>query len=369
MTVLTPGGWLQNAGATHPAYQLRHLVSSAFAGTRAATSLVSRGGVHPNAGNVFAVTQTGSPSMAVLVKSGICWVPGTENGNQGAYGFINDADVNLAIAAAHATLARIDIVVAKVEDTQYSGGVNAPSLAVVTGTPSGSPVVPSAPNNSIILAQIAVGAAVTSITNANITDRRFYLAGVGGAISVANQTERDALTGLHNGQIVWRRDQKRFDVSDGASAWELIGPPVLLKGLLLINNGNPVATTSGTTEMNMALYALTGLTLVTNRYYKVRLFWTFTKTVAGDTFDMKLRANTAVSGTIVSGSATDQTDAHTIGNRITEMVFQGNSSWTSLHFSVQRSAGSGTFSYYSATGGTRGWAELYDLGSNWSNVS
>jgi hypothetical protein len=119
--------------------------------------------------------------MAVLVASGICVVPGTEAFQQGAYGCYNDADFTVSIATAHATLARIDIIVFKVEDSQYSGGVNTSSIVAVTGTPSGSPAVPTAPANSITLAHVAVGAAVSSIVNANITDTRVWLTSLTGS--------------------------------------------------------------------------------------------------------------------------------------------------------------------------------------------
>lgn len=120
----------------------------------------------------MAVTQNGTPNMSVNVAAGSVVIDGTESATQGFYHFMNDATLNVAIAASHATLPRIDLIVAKVQDAQYSGATNAGSIVAVTGTAAASPVAPSAPANSVILAQIAVAAAVTSITNANITDLR-----------------------------------------------------------------------------------------------------------------------------------------------------------------------------------------------------
>ena len=217
MAEFQPPGWLQNAGAAHSAAELRNYMQSLLGGNKSALALLSRGGVHPSLGNALVVTQTGSPSMAVVIKSGAGWIPGSEAATQGTYAVVNDADVTVAVTAAHATLARIDIVCFKVQDTQYSGGVNSCSLVVVAGTPSGSPTPPAAPANSITLAQIAVGAAVSSITNANITDTRTWLSAVGAIMPVANQTERDALTGTFNGFAVWRRDTKRIEVHDGSA--------------------------------------------------------------------------------------------------------------------------------------------------------
>src|SRR5688572_10261808 len=123
---------------------MRTYIGGLIAGSRSSTSLVARCGVHPSLGNKLQVTQTGSPSMAVLVKSGVAWLPGSISSTQGSYGVMNDADVTLSITAAHATLPRIDRVVFKVEDSQYAGVANTSSVVVVTGTAAASPSAPAA---------------------------------------------------------------------------------------------------------------------------------------------------------------------------------------------------------------------------------
>ena len=174
MAVTNPAAFLQNAGATHTAEITRNAIGAFQAGPRTASSLVPRGGVHPHLGGALAVTQNGSPNMTVNVANGMIAVPGTEGTSQGQYICMAPTTTNLAITAAHATLPRIDIVVAKVEDAAYSGANNQWSLAVVTGTAAASPTAPAAPNNSITLATVAVAAAATQILNANITDTRPY---------------------------------------------------------------------------------------------------------------------------------------------------------------------------------------------------
>lgn len=130
-----------------------------------------------NSGDM-AVSQNGSPNMSVNVAAGLAVVDGTQDVlHQGSYVCLNDATVNLAISAADPTNPRIDIVVAKVQDSQYSGATDAWSLAVVTGAPAPSPSAPAAPANSVILAQVAVAALASSITNANITDQRAFAQG------------------------------------------------------------------------------------------------------------------------------------------------------------------------------------------------
>lgn len=217
MAESNPPGFLQNAGATHTAEQTRTWLSILLAGQNASTSLIARGGVVNGRGNSLATTQTGSPSMAVIVKSGQAFVPGTEGSKQGCYGVQNDADVTLSIAAAHATLNRIDIVCFKVQDTAYSGVTNSSSLVVVTGTPASSPVAPSAPANSITLSQVAVAAAVTSIVNANITDKRTWLAA--GMIPATSATRPGA--GLVTpGQVIFETDTLKYSYTpDGGTTW------------------------------------------------------------------------------------------------------------------------------------------------------
>lgn len=221
MTVANPPGFLQNAGATHTAEQFRNWTSIDYAGKNGATSLITRGGVNPNLGNQLSVTQTGSPSMAVLVKSGHAVIPGTEGSKQGGYSVFNDADVTLSIGAAHASLNRIDSVVFKVEDSAYSGANNTSSVVVVAGTPASSPAAPTLPANSIELARVSILANDTSITNGEITDRRFYLCGLGGAI-IATSSTRPASTTVAEGQLIYETDTDSVYVWDGSATWNLV---------------------------------------------------------------------------------------------------------------------------------------------------
>lgn len=212
MTELNPPYALQNAGATHTAAGDRSTLGGIFAGA-------SRGGVNGYVGTELQVTQTGSPSMGVLVGSGIVFVPGTESGTQGTYGCVNDNTVTLTVSTAHGTLPRVDSVFARVKDSQYSGAVDSWALEVVAGTASASPASPTAPNNSIRLANISVGAAVTSITNANITDVRPWATALGGIFVVRNQFERDAIVGAPGGYspVSFRTDTGLVEINVGGT--------------------------------------------------------------------------------------------------------------------------------------------------------
>ncbi len=159
MTLRSPASWMQ--GGSHPAENdrltLRGLVGTQGVGVGTAE---------------LQVTQSVSPAMSVLVAAGWGWVLGTTSASQGMYNTYNDAGVTLAVTTAHATLARIDLVCLTIRDAAYAGAFTDCILQVVAGTPSGSPVAPALPTSSLSLATIAVGAAVSSIVNANITDTR-----------------------------------------------------------------------------------------------------------------------------------------------------------------------------------------------------
>src|SRR4051794_37341941 len=115
MTVINPPGFLQNAGATHTAEQMRNWFAVSLGPSNAANSLIPAGGVNYSRGFALVVQQSAAPAMSVVVRSGQAVIPGTEGAKQGCYLVLNDADVTLSITAAHATLNRIDLVCFKVE--------------------------------------------------------------------------------------------------------------------------------------------------------------------------------------------------------------------------------------------------------------
>jgi hypothetical protein len=158
MTLQTPPSWLQ--AGSYPAQYDRLTAQALWAttGTIGTSSLA----VSPN-----------SPAgMSVRVASGWAAIIGTTTTNMGVYTIFNDATDTLTITTADPTNPRIDLVCATVRDAFYSGANNDVIFQVVAGTPAGSPVAPSLPANSISLATIAVGAAVTQINAGDIIDTR-----------------------------------------------------------------------------------------------------------------------------------------------------------------------------------------------------
>lgn len=119
------------------------------------------------------ITELDTPGMGVKVAKGRALVQGDQSEWQGHYGIKNDASKNLTIAASDPTNPRKDRVVAQVYDSIDIGGAQDKwALEVLTGTPAASPVPPALPDDALDLAIIDVGAGVTEILNANITDQR-----------------------------------------------------------------------------------------------------------------------------------------------------------------------------------------------------
>jgi hypothetical protein len=120
----------------------------------------------------LSVAANSPAGMSVVVASGWAAIVGTTQANMGVYTVYNDASTTLTITTADPTNPRIDRVVATVQDAYYSGAFNDVIFQVVAGTPASSPSAPATPANSISLATVAVGAAVTQINTGNITDTR-----------------------------------------------------------------------------------------------------------------------------------------------------------------------------------------------------
>lgn len=106
-----------------------------------------------------AVTAQGSPDMTVAVASGTVSILGV---NQAV------TSGNVTITAAHATLARKDIVVVG----------NTGTKSVTAGTAAAQPLKPAVPANSVVLAEVYVPAADPAVNTNQITDKRVIVGGV-----------------------------------------------------------------------------------------------------------------------------------------------------------------------------------------------
>lgn len=106
--------------------------------------------------------------MTVTVGTGRVYVQGDTISGQGVYSAEITAPETVTIAAADASLARYDLIVARVyEDAIDGSGRTELAIEAVTGTP-GVFTAPAPPDTAIILAELRVLAAATSFTTADI---------------------------------------------------------------------------------------------------------------------------------------------------------------------------------------------------------
>lgn len=123
------------------------------------------------------VTQRGAgANLSVDVAAGACWILGNDSNDtyneQPNYWQLSQATVNVPLTTADPTNPRIDLIVVKVYDDQFSGASKKGAIEPVDGTPAGSPVAPTQPENTYVLAQVQVDANETTILDADITDQR-----------------------------------------------------------------------------------------------------------------------------------------------------------------------------------------------------
>lgn len=158
MALRTPPSWLQNG--LHPAENDRLTMQAIWA----TTGIIGT--------SSLAVTASSPAAMTVRVAQGWGVIVGNYQANMGVYNFYNDASTTLPISLANPLNPRIDRIVVTINDSYYTGSTDNVTFQVIAGTPSGTPVAPATPTNSISLATVLVGAAVTQINSGNITDTR-----------------------------------------------------------------------------------------------------------------------------------------------------------------------------------------------------
>ena len=150
-----------------------------------------------NVNNGLLVKQNNPLSMSVLVEAGDARIPYQEYG----YTWWNDGDLSVSLNTADPSNPRDDVIVAYVDRgvTPSPNVTNNPDIVKiksVAGSPSASPTPPNntviqtsvgAGNPFMILAQVRVGAGVSTVSNGNITDKRIFASPViaDGAVTTA----------------------------------------------------------------------------------------------------------------------------------------------------------------------------------------
>lgn len=157
-------------------------------------SLISTEGVRTSSDLAVSQRAAGA-NMSVDVAAGTAVIQDDHASGGGFYHGVWTATENLVITAAHATLPRVDRIVALVKDMHLGDASNAVELAVIDGTPTAGATLSNlngaaaVPSSALLLANVLVAAADTSITNAEIdTTVRMVvtLSGTGGSDPVTS---------------------------------------------------------------------------------------------------------------------------------------------------------------------------------------
>jgi hypothetical protein len=176
---------------------------------------------------------SGGANMTVLVdaNAGIARVDGTSVTHQGPYIVApHSVDITLDVTTANATNPRIDMVVLQVRDhTHDASGANDARVRILTGTATSGATLdnrtgaPALPANSIRLADILVPATDTTISNAQIRDRRLFATGQRAVYQPASTTNITIAGG--SGPV--------YGLSAGGTStpdlrWECSGVPIVV---------------------------------------------------------------------------------------------------------------------------------------------
>lgn len=195
--------WL--AGCTYDANggnDLRNSGVSAYfydQGIVTGTTIGVLGGVVGGAG----LAVNAGTGMTVTVQPGSFVVPNSGTPTAGGYATTLSSQATLTVQTADPTNPRIDVIVANVVDNGNNTSFG--QVQIITGTAAPSPAAPSAPANSITLAQLSVPAVTTSITGGLIADKRPFTTTTGGVLVAP----KGAVTG-YQGQVAFDQASGSF---------------------------------------------------------------------------------------------------------------------------------------------------------------
>jgi hypothetical protein len=246
-------------------------------------------------------------NMSVDISSGYGFVQGDAVTGQGMYLAYNDATYNLTgFTAAHATLPRIDRVAIRVRDAFHGDAANDISFQIVTGTATSGATLANltgaaaVPSSHLLLANVLVPAAATTITSANIANVAALLSSTG------------AGTELEYQQIT--SDASFTGTSSGAASAIINGTAITYTGTypIIFEFFSP-SINPGAGNFSLGLYD--GSTLVmamigTNATVPAYHFRTrFTPSAGSHTYQVKAWTASGGTGTVNAGTGTGGADA------------------------------------------------------------
>jgi hypothetical protein len=283
MTPINPPSYLSNV--LLPASTDRMNLGALLAPDVASGVLRNRGGVllHGSASG-WAVKQQASGTMNVLVPAASFVIPSSTGGVYLAH---NDADYAVALAASAPSTTRHDLIVARMYDQDISGASNLFALEPVQGTAGGG--LPALPTNAIPLADVTVGAGVTSIVNANIAALHKFTVAPGGILpaktadlpAIANQYAGDPtfdlttlLLGIYDGtarrqiphESAWGAFPKQVSTGSPGTGVSImaVGSLLIAFGSVSLNYSSGTASRQVTTGMSTVSGAVCSAEITNN---------------------------------------------------------------------------------------------------------
>lgn len=159
--------------------------------------------VNPNTGKQVRIEPCTSGLEQLIIN-------GTESPMQGAYALQLDAvDTSVTLDPAPSTNSRIDVVIAHVDDAEYSGGTYAALFDKVTGVESGSPAVPDAAaagyENFHVLAEVLRTPGEPANLAASAFTNRVFPCYFGGMVHLGTAVGDDVVTTL---AVEWDNDAR-----------------------------------------------------------------------------------------------------------------------------------------------------------------
>ena len=332
----------------------------------AANAIGARSGVrYSGATSDLQVQAQTTPDMTVKVLPGVAIIQGSTNSGQGAYTWVLDATTNLTISAAHASLTRKDLIVARVRDADIAGNSanrDGPPPVVVTGTPgAGTPALPT-DGSYLTLAEVTVSPSPdVTITAGDIADRRVFTAALGGCIPWSGSAPANMPPMQLNGDIV----NDKLYVFDGAVNRRVLDDS-MGKGLVYsLRREDGVAVLSGISSETTLLTRT--VTTEPNRVYDVFAICHPNASVSNASVEVKLKVGAiqvATSGEMLLGAAGDSVGASAHYTYVTGPAETS----TPFTVTVQPIAGGGTRSVIAYAGGCIEF-RVIDIGGNTALVT
>lgn len=180
-------------------------------------------GVQDTAFGSLKVSQrSAGANMSVDVAAGTAVIFGDDVAGQGMYMVYSDAVENITVPDPPASGSRIHIVVAQVKDKLHNSGDWSTyefDIELIEDTGSGAP---DTPDSALLLAQVAVAAAQTSVTDSDIADQRTQACLITSKPALVGSDASRTVVPFES-ELIWRTDLACHEVAtDDAGNWSEI---------------------------------------------------------------------------------------------------------------------------------------------------